>query len=174
MRGWSEDELADRRLMAPCGLYCGACGVYQSHRDGNTKFRDILAGLYGSAPEETRCLGCMQADPPECLYGFCTHCAIRDCVQSKGYYSCHQCDDWPCDHVEAFPLPVGLRVMKKAIPKWRALVADLGDDEGSVAWARSECERYHCPDCGYPLFRGATRCRECKRDLADDLDGRNS
>lgn len=173
MRGWSEDEVADRRLMAPCGLYCGTCGVYLSHRDDNTKFRDILARLYGTAAEETRCKGCMQEDPPECLYGFCENCAIRDCVHGKGYYSCHQCDDWPCEHIEAFPVPVGRRVMQQAIPKWRALVAEHGDDAGSVAWARSECERYHCPDCGEPLFRGATRCRSCKRDLADVLDGRN-
>ena len=40
MRGWKQEEMEDRRLMAPCGLYCGACGVYIAHRDGNTEFRD--------------------------------------------------------------------------------------------------------------------------------------
>ena len=173
MKGWTEEEIADKRLMAPCGLYCGTCGVYISHRDGNTKFRDLLARLYGSKPEETQCKGCMQEDPPELLYSFCTQCPMRDCVRGKGYYSCHQCADFPCDMVENFPLPVGQRVMKKAIPKWRELVAEHGDEEGSVAWARSECERYHCPDCGAPLFRGARKCRSCKRDLTEDLDGTN-
>jgi hypothetical protein len=66
MKGWKEDELADKRLMAPCGLYCGSCGIYISKRDGNTRFRDSLARLYGTRPEETECLGCMQEDPPEC------------------------------------------------------------------------------------------------------------
>ena len=51
------------------------------------------------------------------------------------------------------------------------MVARYGDEEGSVEWARAECERYHCPDCGSPLFRGAQRCRVCKRDVSDDLDG---
>lgn len=173
MKGWKEEEFADRRLMAPCGLYCGTCGVYLSNRDGNPKFRDILAKLYGSKPEETTCIGCMQDDPPEQLYGFCNSCPLRDCVRSKGYYSCHQCDDFPCSFVEKFPVPVGRRVMKRAIPKWRDLVAVHGDEKGSVEWARSECERYHCPDCGYPLFRGATRCRSCHRDVTDVLDGKN-
>ena len=173
MRGWSEDEFKDKRLMAPCGLYCGTCGVYLSHRDGNTKFRDILAALYGSKPEETKCLGCMQAEPPECISGFCAQCALRDCVKSKGYTSCHQCDAFPCEHVESFVLPVGKRTMKRAIPIWRALVAEHGDEAGSVAWARGECERYHCAHCGHPLFRGATRCRGCKTEIADELDGRN-
>ena len=173
MRGWSEEELSDERLLSPCGLYCGACGVYLSTRDGNTKFRDILAHLYGSKPEETACLGCMQPDPPECLYGFCKQCPIRDCVREKGLDSCHACGDWPCLYIGSFPVPVGRRVMQRAIPRWRELAAELGPAEGAVAWAREEVERYHCPDCGHPLFRGATRCRGCKRDVAEDLDGRN-
>ena len=173
MRGWNEEEFADRRLMAPCGLYCGTCGVYIAYRDGNTKFRDLLARLYGTPSEQTVCLGCMQEDGSDCLYEYCRSCKIRDCVRGKGYYSCHQCADWPCSHIEAFPLPIGKRVMQRAIPRWRALVAEQGDEQGSVAWARGECERYHCAHCRAPLFRGARRCRECKRDIADELDGRS-
>lgn len=173
MRGWCDEEFEDRRLMAPCGLYCGACGVYLSTRDGNTKFRDILARLYGSKPEETACLGCMQEDPPDCLYGFCEQCRIRDCVKGKGLTSCHPCDEFPCTLVDEFPLAVGQRVMKRAIPAWRDKVAELGEEAGSVAWARAECERYHCPDCGEPLFRGAITCRACKAQVADAIDGRN-
>ena len=171
MKGWSEAEFADRSLLAPCGLYCGVCGVYLATRHGDAKFQALLGRLYGSAPEETACRGCMQADPPRCIYGYCRSCTIRDCVRSKGLYSCHQCGEWPCAMIERFPVATGLRVMKRAIPAWRAKVAELGDEEGSVAWARSECERYHCPSCGYPLFRGAQRCRECKRPVAEELDG---
>lgn len=173
MKGWSEDEIRNKKLMAPCGLYCGVCGVYLAHRDGKTKFRDILARLYGSKPEETVCKGCMQDDPPECLYTFCQSCKLRDCVKDKGFYSCHQCDDFPCKLVDDFPVPVGRRVMQKVIPRWRELVAELGQEEGGVAWAREQCQRYHCAGCGGPLFRGAQRCRTCGRDVAEELDGRN-
>ena len=68
----------------------------------------------------------MQPDPPECLFQFCRSCPIRDCVRTKGYYSCHQCNEFPCAHIEAFPIPVGRRVIARAIPKWRELVAELG------------------------------------------------
>jgi predicted RNA-binding Zn-ribbon protein involved in translation (DUF1610 family) len=61
--------------------------------------------------------------------------------------------------------------MKRTIPLWRAKVAELGDEAGSIAWAGSECERYHCPSCGKSVFRGAQRCRFCKEPLADKLDG---
>ena len=173
MKGWTDQEFEDRRLMAPCGLYCGACGIYLATRDGNTKFQGILARLYGSRPEETTCAGCMQADPPADLYPFCEACRIRDCVKTKGYDSCHMCDEFPCSFVDEFPVAVGRSVMKRAIPAWREHVARLGDERGSVEWARAECERYHCPDCGEPLFRGAVQCRACKADVADALDGRN-
>lgn len=171
MKGWSEDEFKNRELMAPCGLYCGTCGVYIATRDNNEKFKTVMGGLYGTKPEETECRGCMQPDPPQKLYFYCKFCKIRDCVQEKGFYSCHQCEDWPCDMIGNFGLATGKRVMLRTIPIWREKVAELGDEEGSVAWARSECERYHCPHCGEPLFRGAQRCRACKQTIADELDG---
>ncbi len=173
MKGWRDEEVENRTLMAPCGLYCGTCAVYLAHRDRNEKFRAKIAAAYGSSPAETKCAGCMQPDPPDCLFGFCRSCPIRECVRAKGYYSCHQCSDFPCPYIENFPIPVGRRVMPRAIAKWRECVAELGDHDGSVAWARSECERYHCPDCGHPLFRGAIRCRGCGQEVADRLDGRN-
>ena len=171
MSGWTEDEIQNKALMAPCGLYCGTCAVYIATRDNNEKFKAVMGNLYGSTPEDTECLGCMQADPPAKLYAICQLCEIRNCVRSKGYYSCHQCDEWPCKLIENFPISTGRRVMKRTIPVWREKVAEHGDEKGSAEWARSECERYHCPECGYPLFRGAQRCRSCKAEVADVLDG---
>jgi len=171
MRGWSEGELADRRLMAPCGLYCGVCGVYIATRDDNDRFRAVLGRLYGTPPEETRCRGCMQADPPQILYTYCRSCRIRECGHGRDFTSCHQCEDWPCSLINDFPLATGRRVMMRSIPLWREKVARHGEERGSVEWARAECERYHCPSCGEPLFRGAQKCRACGAPVAEGLDG---
>jgi hypothetical protein len=73
--------------------------------------------------------------------------------------------------INNFGFATGVRVMKRTIPIWRAKAAMYGDEEGSVDWARAECERYHCSSCGKPLFRGAQRCRACKKLVADELDG---
>jgi hypothetical protein len=170
MEGWREAEILSKELLAPCGLYCGVCGVYIATRDDNKKFKAILARLYGTKPEETRCFGCMQLDQGK-LHSYCKQCQIRECVRIKEYYSCHQCREWPCAKVDNFAFATGVRVMKRAIPKWREKVATHGHEEGSIAWARSECERYHCLSCGGVLFRGAQRCRSCGREVADDLDG---
>lgn len=171
MKGWTEEEIRNKELMAPCGLYCGACGIYIATRDANEKFKAVMGNLYGTKPEVTECLGCMQPDPAKKLYGFCKACTIRDCVKGKGYYSCSQCAEWPCKMIEDFPLATGRRVMKRTIPIWREKTAALGDEDGSVEWARGECERYHCSSCGNPLFRGAQRCRMCKKEIAHELDG---
>lgn len=171
MKKWTEEEIQNRELMAPCGLYCGACGIYIATRDENEKFKAVMGRVYGTEPEETQCCGCMQPDPPKKLYGYCKTCKIRSCVRSKDYYSCHQCDKWPCALIENFGYATAVRVARRAIPLWRAKVAELGDEKGSVEWARAECERYHCPSCGEPLFRGARNCRACKHDVAEGLDG---
>ena len=132
MEGWSEEEIRHKDLMAPCGLHCGFCGVYIATRDKNEKFRNIMANLYGTKPEETACLGCLQDDSEKTIYGWCKICPIRDCVKSKEYYSCHQCEDWPCKKIENFPLATGLRVIKRAIPGWRKKVARHGDEKAKA------------------------------------------
>ena len=171
MRGWTDGEIADRSLLAPCGLYCGVCGVYIATRDGDDKFKAVLGRLYGTPPEQTRCLGCMQADPPKMLYAYCRSCPIRECVLGRGLTSCQACDEWPCGLIDSFPLATGRRVIMRTIPLWRDHVARHGEEKGSVEWARAECARYHCPACGEPLFRGAQRCRACGEAVADRLHG---
>ena len=171
MEGWTEEEMRNKDLMAPCGLHCATCGVYIATRDGNDKFREVLGNLYGTKPEELECLGCMQPEPTKKMVAFCRECPMRDCVISKGYYSCHQCEEWPCDLVENFDLATGVRVMKRTIPIWREKVAKYGDERGCIDWSRAEFERYHCSSCGKPLFRGAQTCRACKKSVADELDG---
>ena len=77
MKGWTEEEIRNKDLMAPCGLYCGVCAVYIATRDKNDKFKKIIGNLYGTKPEETECLGCMQPEPPKNIYVACNLCKIR-------------------------------------------------------------------------------------------------
>jgi len=44
--GWTEEEFKNKDLMAPCGLYCGTCGVYIATRDNNEKFRAVMGNLW--------------------------------------------------------------------------------------------------------------------------------
>jgi predicted RNA-binding Zn-ribbon protein involved in translation (DUF1610 family) len=145
-----------RELAAPCGLYCGVCGIYIAHRDGNVKFKERLTQVYGVGVDDIRCRGCLSDEP----FAYCRTCPIKSCTAEKGIEGCHQCADFPCRLIEDFPLPVGKKVILRAIPTWR--------DLGTERWMEEEEKRYYCPACGYVLFRGAKRCRSCKEPV--DLD----
>ena len=157
-------------LVAPCGLYCGVCAVYLAHRDRNRKFKERLLDVYqgnvdgkGKLPnsenmsvEDIRCCGCLSND----RFAHCRQCDIRSCTSERGYSGCHECDDFPCHHIEAFPMNVGKRVIMRAIPHWKEV--------GTEKWIADEEARYICPKCGNTLFRGVTRCHRCHIEL--DLD----
>jgi hypothetical protein len=165
--------MADRinkDLIAPCGLYCGVCAVYIAHRDNNQKLKEGLLKVYqgeipgkGSLPncktltvENIKCGGCLSDE----LFMHCRQCEIRACAQKKGYAGCHQCGEFPCAHIDNFPMTVGKKVILRAVPYWREV--------GTEKWVKDEEARYVCPECGKKAFRGAVRCNGCKANL--DLD----
>jgi hypothetical protein len=157
-------------FVAPCGLYCGVCAIYMAHRDNNQKFKERLVNLYkggvtgkGTLPnsenlttEDIRCRGCLSDD----RFLHCRQCEIRDCTQQKGYTGCHECNDFPCAHIDHFPMAVGKKVILRAIPHWKEV--------GTEKWIQDEEDRYTCPDCGHRVFRGVVTCNRCQTSL--DLD----
>jgi hypothetical protein len=156
--------------LSPCGLYCGVCAIHIAHLSDNQKFKKRLANLYkggvagkGTLPNsEALCAADIQCDGCRsgCLFMHCRQCDIRNCTQEKGIDGCHECDDFPCAHIDNFPMTVGKKVILRAVPYRR--------DHGDEKWVADEKERYHCPACGNTVFRGAMRCNRCKADL--DLD----
>ena len=153
-----------KEFLAPCGLYCGVCGVYYATRDNNDKFLEKLLGFYQSkiagleslTIENLKCNGCLS----DKTSFFCSACAIKDCTREKEFAGCHECDEFPCNLIEQFPVPVGKKVILRAIPYWREV--------GTEKWIQDEEVRYICPECGNSVFRGAVKCNRCKTAL--DLD----
>lgn len=148
--------MIDRKLLAPCGLYCGVCAVLIAHRENNAKFKERLTSVYGFTAEEIACDGCLS----DRRFVFCKQCDVRSCVQEKGYEGCHQCDDFPCNSIDTFPMEVGKRIILRAVPQRREL--------GDAKWVQSEEQRYVCSHCGHELFRGSKRCRNCKESVDPD------
>ncbi|MBW2622660.1 MAG: DUF3795 domain-containing protein [Deltaproteobacteria bacterium] len=148
--------MVQKELLAPCGLYCGVCGVYIADRNGNDKFKERLTTVYNCSVEEIKCKGCLSDEP----FFFCRVCSIKSCNQEKNFQGCHECDDFPCELIENFPLPVGKKVILRGIPTRKEL--------GTERWVEEEEKRYFCPHCGYKLFRGAKQCRECRKPVDRD------
>ena len=165
-----DDLIVNQNLVSPCGLYCGVCAIYIADRDNNEKFKERLVKLYqGEVPgkgsvsygaslttESIKCGGCLSDKP----FLHCRTCEIRACTKEKGYTGCHQCDEFPCQHIDNFPMTVGKKVILRAVPYWREV--------GAEKWIKDEEARYVCPGCGNRVFRGVVKCNQCKADL--DLD----
>jgi hypothetical protein len=157
-------------FVAPCGLYCGVCAIHIADRDNNRKLKERLANLYrggvsgkGSLPncenlsaDDIHCRGCLSDAP----FMHCHQCEIRSCAREKGLTGCHACNDFPCRHIENFPMAVGKKVILRTIPYWREV--------GTEKWIQDEEARYVCPECGNKVFRGVIKCNRCKAKL--DLD----
>jgi hypothetical protein len=94
------------------------------------------------------------------VFAYCTKCAIRSCTRAKGYEGCHQCKEFPCEHIQNFPVPVGKKVILRSVPERRSV--------GTERWVEAEEKRYRCLECGGRTFRGAKRCPQCKAEV--DLD----
>lgn len=155
-------------VLAPCGLYCGVCAILIAHRDNNEKFKEKLIKVYypmTKTVEDIQCKGCLS---DECVAEFCRVCDIKKCVNKKNIKTCAQCDEFPCKRIERFIMPVGKKVILRVIPRWKELIDEFGFEEGTAKWIAEEEERYHCPNCGNPLFRGAKRCNKCKTPV--DVD----
>ena len=157
-------------LLAPCGLYCGVCAIRIAHHENNRKFKERLVDVYkGKIPgkgalancenltgDDIRCEGCLSDD----RFLHCRNCEIRSCSMEKGISGCQECDDFPCEHIDHFPMTVGKKVILRSVPHRRQV--------GTERWVRDEEARYVCPECGQRLFRGVVRCNRCK--VAVNLD----
>ena len=150
--------------IAPCGLYCGVCRILAATQEDDRAFLERLVRVYkrrfpeidAATADDLLCDGCLSTRRSV----FCQECSIRECAQQKGFQGCHECPDFPCPFIDEFPMPVGKRVILRAIPYWRS--------RGTEQWIAAEEKRYTCPECGQRLFRGARQCRHCRSPV--DVD----
>ncbi len=149
-----------RELMAPCGLYCGVCSIYMAHRDNNMKFKQVLLPVYKAFAKSVDDIACTGCKSKGVVFPVCKRCSIKNCCMEKGIEGCFQCDDYPCKFINNFPMKVAQKVISRAIPA----IKEMGIEK----FIEQEEERYHCPKCGNPLFRGAKQCNKCKTPV--DVD----
>lgn len=134
-------------------VFIAAHGVYITTRDKNRKFMTDLWAIYTGRRWKTR--NVMAACSPirrKSSTAIAPRVRSREHVREKKYYSCHQCDQWPCSMIENFGLATGLRVMKEPFrcggpgwPNWgmRKVVWNGQSGVGTLS---------SCPVCGKPLF----------------------
>ncbi|MCU0849513.1 MAG: DUF3795 domain-containing protein [Spirochaetes bacterium] len=141
--------MENKGLVSPCGLYCGVCGIYHAGANNDRALAEKLSKAYGVPAEKLVCKGCRS----DTVFEYCRGCAIKSCAVEKGYEGCYQCDGFPCEKVESFPVPEGKKNILRAVPEWKRL--------GTEEWIKAEEKLFSCSNCGSRLFRGARKCRKC-------------
>ncbi|MHA1231532.1 MAG: DUF3795 domain-containing protein [Candidatus Helarchaeota archaeon] len=151
--------MVNKKLLAPCGLYCGVCGIYYADKNNDDELKKKLAKAYWTKPEQIKCEGCLS----ENKFYFCETCEIRKCVFGKGLNGCHECNDFPCKKIKNYPYKLATEYMLKSTLKRK----DLNDDAKWIEW---EENNWRCNNCGTVNFRGARRCRQCKNEIKNPFD----
>ncbi len=113
-----------RQLAAPCGLYCGNCDLYRAWADNNRAAKKALARELSCSVEETFCAGC-RVEAGECWAG---DCHFKQCTQKMGISFCHECGQFPCQHLVDFSeeeyhkhiLQNLMRIKELGVERWLA------------------------------------------------------
>ncbi len=83
----------DVDLIAPCGLYCGACPVFRAASDEALAKR--IAETLGLPMERVKCRGCRGEQGHIPFMGE-PRCPTYECIEGRGLRYCYECADFPC------------------------------------------------------------------------------
>lgn len=124
-------------MMAPCGVYCGACPSY-----GKT------------------CRGCGSEDHNQKRISK-WNCAIRRCsLSEKGVNLCSLCPEFPCTRIEK------LRMSHPDDEKFRyrhEIYRNFSEinKQGLDSWLSDQAEKWRCPICGGRIIFYRYCCTKC-------------
>jgi len=150
-------------LAAPCGLFCGACSIYQAVKRGDSEFLALAAAGISEMlglPVEAGDLNC-----EGCLSGLraiqCRECLLRDCAFSKSYTHCAQSDDFPCQQIIDFN--------NDEFAHHSEVLENINHQKkiGILKWVKDQQKRWRCPNCNNAIEWYAGQCHHCGNVLED-------
>jgi hypothetical protein len=159
-------EGSDELLVAPCGLYCGACPMYLATQDKDgEKFKALMqqfsAGKMQLKQEDLLCDGCIANGR---VASFCRKCNLRSCAASKPNVTrCSDCAEFPCAKITNFNND-GMQHHAEVLANLRQ-IKEMGIKE----WTKREDNRWRCPQCRTSLGWYDRECSKCGAKRSDRL-----
>jgi hypothetical protein len=139
----------DKKLVAVCGLFCPACGIFIAQRESLEKRSKIAKNLQIPV-EALKCDGCRA----EKRFAYCETCKMWACAQEKGLAFCVECEEYPCTALKEFQA-----AMPHRIELWQAQVRIK--EVGYEKWFEEMLEHYSCAQCGTINSAYHLACRQC-------------
>lgn len=88
------------KLISVCGIDCQACECRDAYLANNEERKADIAERWSKtynspiSAQDIACEGCMEG---EVHFSWCGKCPICACAVGKGYQSCAECADFPCE-----------------------------------------------------------------------------
>jgi hypothetical protein len=165
----SDQNSGDKeKLVAICGMYCGACPSYIiTHSNDEERQKALLKQLEQFLPkpmklkaEDFVCDGC-KGDGR--IYPGCRSCATRSCSDKKKVARCSDCPDFPCSRITDSN-KTGMACHGDVLHNLEQ-VRNIGINK----WAKYEEERWQCPKCHSPISWIDTKCLNCGAPRSERL-----
>jgi hypothetical protein len=113
---------SEKHLIAPCGIYCGACDLFLGNSRNLAKEMYRILNGFNMADIGTLAMGIERervvdflnilqtwsqgSKCPGCSPGGgIPSCPVRVCSQQRGFLTCAECDRMPCNRLEEGPSP---------------------------------------------------------------------
>jgi hypothetical protein len=154
---------AGENLVAVCGLYCGACPMYQATQLNSEEKFSALQKQFGAAfkKEDLLCDGCLGGGR---LASFCRKCAMRDCAAGKpNVRRCSDCSEFSCSRITSFNND-GMLHHSEVLANLRQIKS-----MGMKKWTQYEEDRWRCPQCKNNLSWYDPKCPKCGANRSDRL-----
>jgi len=159
----SDTTAGGEKLVAACGLYCGACPAYLASQQNNEEKISALQKQFGSGfkKEDILCDGCLGGGR---VASFCAKCAMRDCAANKQHVKrCANCSEFPCSKITNFNSD-GMLHHAEVLANSRQIKA-----MGMQKWAQHEEDRWRCSQCKNILSWYDPKCPNCGANRSELL-----
>jgi hypothetical protein len=159
-------ETGREKLVAPCGLYCGACPMYLATQENSQERLNAFAQQFSARKiqmklEDVLCDGCIGGGR---VAVFCQKCAMRSCAAAKTNVTrCSDCSDFPCSKISNFNND-GMQHHSEVLQNLRRI-----KEMGISSWTQYEEERWRCPQCRQKLSWYDKACANCGTKRSDKL-----
>jgi hypothetical protein len=150
-----ETTAGGEKLVAVCGLYCGACPMYLATQQNSDEKLNALMKQFGAAfkKEDLLCDGCLGGGR---LFSYCRKCAMRDCTATKqSVKRCSDCSEFACSRITNFNND-GMQHHSEVLANVRQI-----KEMGLEKWTRHEEDRWHCSQCKTILSWYDPKCPKC-------------
>jgi hypothetical protein len=154
------------KLVAPCGLYCGACPMFLATQEKDEQKVQVLLQQFSirgskTVPQNMQCDGCIGGGR---VASFCRNCQMRSCAKiTKEVTRCADCPDFPCSKITNFKND-GMLHHAEVLDNCRKL-----KEVGIKEWTKREEERWSCPKCHAKIAWYDKACSSCGEKRSDKL-----